>query len=102
MERPHAKSAAFWPRASSGRLKDRFEVLNLVKRICQFACGDMLLNAFYPGLYPVDIAVALLKAGDLLRQHLHPLLEGGDQIKSGARLRELCVNCRTRSDQRRV
>ena len=45
-ERPHAKSAAFWPRASSGRLKDRFEVLNLIKRIYQFACGDMLLNAF--------------------------------------------------------
>src|SRR5579872_611881 len=38
--------------------------------------------------------MALLKAGDLLRQGLHPLLNGGDEIKSGASLRKLRVDCR--------
>ena len=30
----------------SGRFKDRFEIVKLIKCIYQFTCGDMLLNAF--------------------------------------------------------
>ena len=41
-----AKHAFFWPGVNSGRFKDQFEVLNLTKRVYQFAGVDMLLNAF--------------------------------------------------------